>query len=235
VPGLRGQAAFPAYNIGRAMKPPTKKKPQPLSRRARALLSRLRAPGRNPAAASIDQWNLEYQSGKWDYLGGLAELGRYGILVGYLRHFKPGGSILDVGCGAGVLYRRLQPQEYSRYVGVDCAGSAIGTLQASAAGNSAFVAADAESYLPAERFDALVFNEVLLYFREPDLALERYAGALNSGGIVLVSTCVPSRRGSAILGRLRRRYPVLDETTVSHGSDRWSWVVTVLAPGGNAA
>jgi 2-polyprenyl-3-methyl-5-hydroxy-6-metoxy-1,4-benzoquinol methylase len=199
------------------------------------LLSRLRGPQRNPPAPSSDQWNSEYESGKWAYLGGLPELARYSILVGYLTHFKPGGSILDLGCGAGVLYRRMQPHGYSRYVGVDCAGAAIRTLQAAGAGNSAFIAADAESYLPAERFDALVFNEVLYYLRQPDAALARYARALKSGGIILVSTCTLSVPGTAILARLRRRYPVLDETTVSHGSDRWSWVVTVLAPGDAAA
>lgn len=218
------------YNIRRAMKPPAKKEQQQLARRARSLLGRLRRPQRDPAAPSIEQWNSEYESGTWAYLDGLPELARYSILVGYLKHFKPGGSILDVGCGAGVLYQRLQPHAYSRYVGVDCAGSAIRTSQAAGAGNGVFVAADAESYLPVERFDALVFNEVLYYFHDPDAALARYARALNSGGIVLVSTCTQSRPGSAILARLRRRYPILDETTVTHGRDSWSWVVSVLAP-----
>jgi 2-polyprenyl-3-methyl-5-hydroxy-6-metoxy-1,4-benzoquinol methylase len=215
------------------MKPPAKKQPKLLARRARSLLKRLRGPPPDPAPPGIEQWDSEYQGGKWAYLGGVAELARYSILVGYLQHFKPGGAILDVGCGDGVLYRRLPPHAYSRYVGVDCAGSAIRTLQAAGAGNCAFVAADADSYLPSERFDALVFNEVLYYLREPEAVVERYAGALNRGGIIVVSTCVPSRRGSDIVARLRRRYPVLDESTVSHGSDRWSWVVTVLAPGGD--
>jgi 2-polyprenyl-3-methyl-5-hydroxy-6-metoxy-1,4-benzoquinol methylase len=216
------------------MKPPAKRRHQLLAGRARSWLGRLRGARRDPAPPSIDQWNLEYQAGKWAYLDGLPELARYSTLIGYLTHFKPGGSILDVGCGAGVLYRRLQPHGYSRYLGVDCAGSAIATLQAAADGNSTFLAADAQDYLPAERFDVLVFNEVLYYFRDPDAVLERYTRALNSGGIMLVSTCVQSRRGSAILRRLRRRYPVLDETTVSHGGGGWSWVVTVLARPGDA-
>lgn len=216
------------------MKPPAKKQQQPLARRARSLLGRLRGRPRDPPAPSIEQWNSEYESGKWSYLAGLPELARYSVLVGYLEHFKPGGSILDLGCGEGVLHRRLPPHSYSRYVGVDCAASAVRALQAAGTGNSVFVAADAESYLPVERFDALVFNEVLYYFHDPDAALVRYTRALNSGGIVLVSTCTLSRPGTAILARLRRRYPVLDETTVRHGSDRWSWVVSVLAPAADA-
>jgi len=221
---------FPVYNVARAMNPQEKKQAQRLARRARSLLTRLRGPPRRPPLPGIDQWNSEYESGKWAYLGGLPELARYSILIGYLQHFKPGGSILDVGCGEGVLHRRLQPHAYSRYLGVDCAGSAIRTLQARGAGNSAFIAADAESYLPAERFDALVFNEVLYYFRDPDSALARYARALNSGGIILVSTCTLSGPGSAILARLRGSYAVLDETTVSHAAGACSWVVSVLAP-----
>jgi SAM-dependent methyltransferase len=217
------------------MKPRATDKPHLLARRARSLLTRLRSPRSSPQAHAIDDWNSQYESGKWAYLGGLPELGRYSILIGYLTHFKPRGSILDVGCGEGVFYRRIQPNGYSRYVGIDIAGSAIRTLQQSGDGNSAFFGADAEGYLPTERFDVLVFNEVLSYFRDPDAVLERYARALNSGGIILVSTCVPSRRGSAILERLRKRYRVLDETTVTHSAAKWSWIVTVLAAGVDAA
>jgi 2-polyprenyl-3-methyl-5-hydroxy-6-metoxy-1,4-benzoquinol methylase len=217
------------------MKPPAKDKHHLLARGARSVLSRLRRSRQDPALRSIDQWNSEYQSGKWSYLAGVSELARYSVLTGYAAHFKPGGSILDVGCGEGVFYRRIRPHGYSRYVGVDLASSAIRTLQQSGEGNSAFVDADAESYVPAGYFDTLVFNEVLYYFRDPLAAVERYAQVLSSDGIMLVSTCTQSQPGMAILAQLRRQYSVLDETRVTHGDAHWSWIVSAFARNSGAA
>src|SRR4051812_45338733 len=79
---------------------------------------------------SAERWDTEYRAGRWAYLGQLSELSRYSVLVGYMTHFRPSGAVLDVGCGEGVLFRRLQPHGYARYVGVDIAESAIASLKA---------------------------------------------------------------------------------------------------------
>lgn len=84
---------------------------------AQRLLARFRRTWRRGAPPSAATWNAEYEAGRWTYLGQLPELARFSVLIGY--HFKPGGSILDIGCGEGVLYERMQAHGYSRYVGVD--------------------------------------------------------------------------------------------------------------------
>jgi hypothetical protein len=59
--------------------------------------------------------------------------------------------------------------------------------------------------------------------------VERYARALNDGGILLLSINTAFRGGMAILTDLKRRYATLDETRVTHGNNDWSWVCTALA------
>jgi SAM-dependent methyltransferase len=210
------------------MNAPAKKRPEVL-RVARALLGRLRSTRQPDALPGIDDWNSEFESGKWDYLARLPELARYSVLVGYAMHFNPAGSIMDVGCGAGVLYRRLRPYGVERYLGIDLSSCAIDKLRGLGDERYTFVVADAQRYVPTESFDTIVFNEVLYYFRDPLATVQNYAGALKSGGVLLLSTCTQFKGGSAILEQLKRRYAVLDETRVTHRSARWSWIVTALA------
>jgi 2-polyprenyl-3-methyl-5-hydroxy-6-metoxy-1,4-benzoquinol methylase len=51
------------------------------------------------------EWNTQFATGKWDYLGKAAvEKARNSVISGVfaLAHF-PKGSVLDVGCGEGSL------------------------------------------------------------------------------------------------------------------------------------
>src|SRR3954454_119623 len=97
-----------------------------LPARYRGIASRLRARfGAGDPAPSAATWDAEYAAGRWAYLGELPELARFSVLAGYLRHFKPGGAILDVGCGEGALAKRLSAGDFRRYVGVDLSAAAI--------------------------------------------------------------------------------------------------------------
>lgn len=44
-------------------------------------------------------WDGQYARGEWDYLAGVAEISHYAVIVGYGTYLRPGGSVLDVGCG----------------------------------------------------------------------------------------------------------------------------------------
>jgi 2-polyprenyl-3-methyl-5-hydroxy-6-metoxy-1,4-benzoquinol methylase len=107
---------------------------------------------------SAQIWEAQYAAGRWDFLAQLSELSRFSILAGYIWHLKPGGAVLDVGCGQGVLLRRLASSSYSRYVGIDVSGSAVSVAQEQQNERSTFLAADCEDYFPAEQFDVIVFN-----------------------------------------------------------------------------
>ncbi|HYM28032.1 MAG TPA: class I SAM-dependent methyltransferase, partial [Steroidobacteraceae bacterium] len=147
---------------------------------------------------------------------------------GYICHLRPGGSVLDIGCGQGILARRLPHSAYSRYVGIDLSGSAIAVAQAQQPERSTFLAADCEDYSPAEQFDVMVFNEVLCCLRDPLRTVERYTRSLNAGGLVLVSLCTAARGSATILWRLKRAYATVDEVRIVHSGRKVSWVCTAL-------
>jgi 2-polyprenyl-3-methyl-5-hydroxy-6-metoxy-1,4-benzoquinol methylase len=179
---------------------------------------------------SAPTWEAQYAAGRWDFLAQLSELGRFSILAGYICHLKPGGAVLDTGCGQGVLLRRLPSSCYSRYVGIDVSGSAISVAQKQQNERVTFLAADCEEYSPEEHFDVIVFNEVLCCLRDPLRTVERYARSQKPGGLLLVSLCTAARGSATIRWRLKRAYVTVDEVRVVHSGRKVSWVCTALRP-----
>ena len=179
---------------------------------------------------SAQTWEAQYATGRWDFLAELSELARFSILAGYICHLKPGGTVLDTGCGQGVLLRRLPISSYSKYVGIDVSNSAISVAQEQGNDRSTFLAADCEEYSPTEHFDVIVFNEVLCCLRDPLGTVERYADSLKPGGLLLVSLCTAARGSSTILRRLKRAYATVDEVRIVHSGRKVSWVCTALRP-----
>src|SRR6185369_17126525 len=146
---------------------------------------------------------------------------------GFLHHLKPGGSVLDVGSGEGLLADHLRPLGYSRFLGVDLSEAAIAQAASRRDATTDFAAADAEAYMPPGRWDAIVFNECVYYFNDPVGSVRRYEAFLAEGGVLIVST-FRSRRADVIVKRLLERCRLLEETAISNR--KGTWVVRVLAP-----
>jgi 2-polyprenyl-6-hydroxyphenyl methylase/3-demethylubiquinone-9 3-methyltransferase len=143
-----------------------------------------------PERWTTDQWTDAYRAGTLDYYGRLDELARYSVIVGYVGWFattcRRPPSVLDIGCGVGLLRSRLESVPFSHYVGVDLSETAIHAANARAHTRSRFVAGDFSS-LDLGRFDVVVLNEVLYYAADAAAFLDRVGSALESEGILLVS------------------------------------------------
>ena len=171
-------------------------------------------------------WDSEYKSGKWNYLKQLDELAHYSIIVGYFNYLKAGGSILDVGCGEGILQERLSPYAYSKYVGIDISDEAINQASQKKDKKTFFIRAETNIYT-TESFDAIVFNESLYYFDDPLKVLKEFELSLNRDGIFIISMYKGARGG--LVEKLKSSYTFLDETNVTNKLGA-SWICMVLQP-----
>lgn len=94
-------------------------------------------------------------------------------------------SVLEIGCGTGVIHRRLRPH-LERYWGTDVSETAVERLRAHAEGSgedpsvSTFFRcpADALDRLPEQLFDTIVVNSVVQYFPDVTYLLRVIEAAL---------------------------------------------------------
>lgn len=161
-------------------------------------------------------WDADYRRGGLARTEGDVELPRHLLVAGLARHYAPGGSILDIGCGTGALTTPLRANYAGRpfrYLGLDYSNVALRQAEArrdECAERSAvqFVQANFDDYRPHESFDAVIFSESLYYAPDPLKTVHRYVAVLRDGGIVIVSMWRrPShlRVWRALRGALRER------------------------------
>jgi SAM-dependent methyltransferase len=183
----------------------------------------LRASGQWTASAKYD---AQYARGKWDYLSRIDEAARYSVLAGYALLLKPGGSLLDIGCGEGLLRARLHPAAYRQYIGIDFA-EAVERAKHLVDERTTFVVGDMEDYVPPSNLDVIVFNEVLPYFKNAIAGMERYRQFLAPEGVFLVSTFL-SPAMEEFWTALGDRYPVIDEVLIANRGGT-TWTVKALS------
>jgi SAM-dependent methyltransferase len=174
----------------------------------------------SPSVPSRQMWEAQYHNGYWARLKELKEQAHNAVVLSYITHLRPQGSLLEVGCGEGTLLPQLKRLGYRNYTGVDISESAIRHCQQFTDAQTVFVACDAESYMPNAAFDIIILNECIYYFLEPVATLQRYANYLLPGGLIVISV-FDSAKSSSIRRSLKRVFVSIDETLVSNASGRW--------------
>jgi 2-polyprenyl-3-methyl-5-hydroxy-6-metoxy-1,4-benzoquinol methylase len=166
---------------------------------------------------SVAAWSSEYQTGHWDYLGGIDQLARYSILAGYCDQIDH-RSILDVGCGTGILRARVEHVDFESYVGVDPVGTAVAEASQLADHRTTFLIGDV--FLPGlQACDIVVCNEVLYSLPQPARQLDRLHHLVRPGGHMLTSNI--RHPGDVGLYRLiGERFELVDAVEVSNQTKR---------------
>jgi len=108
-----------------------------------------------------------------------------------LRRLKVPASaaILDVGCSAGLLMRRLHRDGYTNVTGLDLSEEAVRRCHAVGLSNTAVMDATRPQYAD-QSFDLLIASDVLEHIADETTALANWLRILRPGGRLLV--CVPA-------------------------------------------
>ncbi|HYD30118.1 MAG TPA: methyltransferase domain-containing protein [Azospirillaceae bacterium] len=182
----------------------------------------------------------EYRDGRWSYLSALFEVARYGVVAGYVNRLAHGARLLDLGCGEGNLFPFLSPGAVTAYVGVDISEAALEKSKAQGE-KVRLVCSPLETFTPAgdERFDVILFNEVLVYIEDPIAMIQRYRSWLADGGVMVVSYYKePGEAGAPAI--LKEKgfwtaldhgdWQTLDEVSLHNHTRNLRWRIRLLRP-----
>jgi 2-polyprenyl-3-methyl-5-hydroxy-6-metoxy-1,4-benzoquinol methylase len=173
-----------------------------------------------------DTWDKEYREGRWEYLNTQEQHSRYSTIARCIQRRLPGGSILDIACGEGILLNCLDSSQYSEYMGIDFSEAVIAKARLRQYPKASFLQADAMLFQPDRKFDVIIFNECLYYFKKPMSLLRHYEAFLTPDGFFIVS--MYSTRGTGkIWKKISALYITIEETALSHKSGA-AWQVRVL-------
>jgi SAM-dependent methyltransferase len=119
-------------------------------------------------------------------------------LLALVGEHVPGGRLLDVGCGHGLL---LDEARRRGFVGVGLELSRSAAEHAREALGLDVREVPLEGFEDAEGFDAIVLADVLEHLDDPVRAVDRSAGLLRPGGVLCVVTPDPSSITARVAGR----------------------------------
>jgi 2-polyprenyl-3-methyl-5-hydroxy-6-metoxy-1,4-benzoquinol methylase len=125
-------------------------------------------------------WNDDY--GDWQGLPSDTQQARYHEIARIVGEFRPNGSVLDVGCGEAVLADYLP--KCVDYTGIEPSAKA----SASATAKAPCHHTTAEGFISGEeRWDCIIFNEMLYYSQAPQALLLKFSRLLRPNGIIIIS------------------------------------------------
>lgn len=175
-------------------------------------------------------WEQQYRNGEWDYLESDDEAAHYQAIAQFYEQHAAGRSVLDIGCGTGVMYRFLTATGSMppyRYTGIDLSAAALeqGTQRDPYAD---YRQADYSSESIEGRFGCIIFNETLYCFENPLTILDRCARENMEHHAVLIISMYGDHHDS-IWDGIARHHAVLDETEVKNAR-QVRWKIKVIRP-----
>lgn len=180
---------------------------------------------------SQKQWDEEFANSKWDYLSKPNQRDHYDCIIDMYNQYGNNGSMLDIGCGVGLLYKYFKDGSTlndDQYKGIDISTVAIREAK-NTCKNSSFSVVDYETQHLSKKFDVVIFNETLYYFNHAGKTLQKCVDEnLNKGGVIIISMC-DHERHDLIWELINKKYSVLN-TRKSANEEGIFWTIKVLRP-----
>jgi len=181
-----------------------------------------------PMLLSRASWDRQFARGDWDRLRDGDERAHHAAIVACLARPGRPPRVLDVGCGDGALAELLAGLPCARYHGIDHSREALRRARPGGPPGATHEVVDVGAFTTAERYDAIVFSELLYYLRRPADVLRRYAGFLADDGVLIVSMFDYFRARRAWRA-IDRRFVTLEAHHLTGGHGQ-RWDVRALAP-----
>ncbi len=131
------------------------------------------------------------------------------------KNVKPGASVLDVGCGNGIISRGVGEKGYNVY-GIDISDKAIEKAKSlTKLSNVSFDVISAEDLVAAgKRYDAVICSEVIEHLNHPEKLLSVLYQSVKDDGILIVT--VPNGMGP-------REVLVTKPVIAMQKKNNWKW------------
>jgi 2-polyprenyl-3-methyl-5-hydroxy-6-metoxy-1,4-benzoquinol methylase len=177
-------------------------------------------------------WDSLYASGFGYQLSLPGEQGHNQTLVDFMVSANKNKTILDVGCGEGLLLDYLDRWGYQRYVGIDFSDVALRNASKRADSKTYFISGLAETFVPDGQFDSIIFNECLYCFADPMQVMRRYEHYLTRDGVMLVSLFTKTEKIKLLAAEISKCSRVMRHASVTNATGTWECSMLERAGGG---
>src|SRR5690625_5117566 len=100
-------------------------------------------------------WDIQYLKGLWNILKSPLEEERFEAVEYFIYKYNNHGSILELGCGEGLLQNRLNKDSYSKFLGIDISKIAIERAKRLETFKTTYQCNNMEYFEPNEVFDII--------------------------------------------------------------------------------
>ena len=180
---------------------------------------------------SSREWDEQFSQHKWDYLANDSQREHYDCILEFYKKYAGAGSMVDIGCGIGLLYRYAvdtRTLDMRNYMGIDISRVAIDEAIKNYPGG-AFRVLNYEYEHVQQKYHAVIFNETLYYFDHAGKTLQKCCkDNLLPGGVIIISMC-DHERHDLIWKLIDANYKVL-ATRKSVNDEGISWTIKALQP-----
>ena len=186
-------------------------------------------------------WDDDYAMGRWEGFGDQEHIARYALLGG-LIHFSKARTLLDVGCGRGLLRKFIPKGALASYTGIDISQVAIDGIT-DRQPHERFICARVEHWQNDHNYEAIILNEILYYLEDPCEVLDLMHAWLQPAGVLIISIYrhpswrSPNHHALKVARKVFQegKFKIIDDLEIRarlHSESSWSILLArALSPG----